>query len=390
MTDESTTRRRVIQSAGLIGVTGIVGSSVVTAQETPTEEGSPTGTPDGDTALRVTHASPDAPAVDVRLDDQTVVEGLSFGTVTDYQTVDPGSYQLQILAAGDGEGFLGGLLDDLFGSNEQGDTVLYDQEVTVEEGTAYTAVAFGEARQGSASTPAGGEATPDGGTPTETPVVQESTPDGETPTETPVVQDLQMGGGGQAGPLVEGLAFGESASATVPSGDYRLLIRPDDDEAATPTEDGATPTDGETPTEDQGAFQVALLEDDLSSPPDGQSRVRVFHAVPDLDDVSIVAVPQGQGQGGGQGQGQGQGQGGGQGQGQGPPISADVSLAAGTVYSAFAVGYADPEAAAEETPTDGETTPEAGTPTDVELPAFELVVAETATDGDRVQGNGTN
>jgi len=432
--DETTTRRRVIQGAGIIGATGIVGSSVVTAQEeTPT-------TQDGETALRVAHASPDAPDVTVRLDDQTVVEGLSFGNVTSYQSVDPGTYQLRIVPAE--QGLLGGLLSDLFGSQD-GETVLYDQQVTVEQGATLTAVAFGEAGQGPAETPTGtGTATPtpDGGA---TPTEPAGTETGTTPA---MAQELQTGGGGQAGPLVQGLAFGESASATVPAGDYRLLIRPAEGDGettpggtATPTPGGGgTPPDGETGTpEETGAFRVELLEDDLSSPPEGQSRVRVFHAVPNLGEVNIVATPQGGGQGQtpsqgqgqtpgqgqgqtpGQGQGQtpgqGQGQGGGQGQGQGPPASADVSLEAGTVYSAFAVGYADTgtaegtpgqtptEGTPGQTPTEGTPgqTPTEGTPGQTttegtatgtpggDRPEFELVVVETATDGQRVQNGGT-
>ncbi|MDS0260856.1 DUF4397 domain-containing protein [Haloarcula sp. S1CR25-12] len=425
--DETTTRRRVIQGAGIIGATGIVGSSVVTAQEqTPT-------TQDGETALRVAHASPDAPDVTVRLDDQAVVEGLSFGNVTSYQSVDPGTYQLRIVPAE--QGLLGGFLSDLFGSQD-GETVLYDQQVTVEQGATLTAVAFGEAGQGPAETPTGtATPTPDGGA---TPTEPAGTETGATPA---MAQELQMGGGGQAGPLVQGLAFGESASATVPAGDYRLLIRPAAGDGgttpagtATPTPGGgSTPPDGETGTpEETGAFRVELLEDDLSSPSEGQSRVRIFHAVPNLGEVNIVATPQGggqgqgqtpgQGQGGGQGQGQGggqgqgqtpgQGQGGGQGQGQGggqgqgPPVSADVSLEAGTVYSAFAVGYADTgtaEATPGQTPTEGTPgqTPTEGTPGQTptegtatgtpggDRPEFELVVVETATDGQRVQNGGT-
>lgn len=407
MTDTATTRRRVIQGAGVLGVAGVVGGSVVTAQETPT------GQTQG-TALRVAHAAPDAPAVNVRLDDETVLEGLEFGAVSNYQTVEPGSYQLQIVEAG--QGFIGSIL----GSQE--DSVVYEAAVTIEEGTTYTAVAFGELGAGAAETPTAGEATP-----------TEATPTAETPTETtPTIGELQAGGGGQPGPLVEGLAYGESATATVPEGEYRLLVRPADDAetmtpdggATTPTPEADTPEEttpageGSTPAGASGdrEFDVEILEDDLSSPPDGESRVRVFHAVPNLDDVTIVATPQGggqdppqtpgqgQGQGGGQGQGQGggQSQGGGQGQGQGPPASATVTFEAGTVYSAFAVGYADLEAEMPdgETPEGADTTPANETATDAtpsdaeaadgDRPAFELVVAETATDGERAQGSEAN
>jgi hypothetical protein len=58
---------------------------------------------DGQAKLRVFHASPSAPAsVDVAVTDGPVlVEGLAFPEATDYLTVDPGTYALEIRAAGE-------------------------------------------------------------------------------------------------------------------------------------------------------------------------------------------------------------------------------------------------------------------------------------------------
>lgn len=44
------------------------------------------------------HASPDAPAVDVPVNDAgiTLVDGLSFENATDYATVSPGKYVLEV------------------------------------------------------------------------------------------------------------------------------------------------------------------------------------------------------------------------------------------------------------------------------------------------------
>ena len=410
-----TTRRRIIQGAGLVGVAGVAGTALVTAQEE-----TPTG--DGQSALRVAHASPDAPPVDVLLDDQPVLNALAFGEVSGYNVLEPGSYQLQVA------------------TSEQG-TIL-EQEVTVPDGEAVTAVAFGQAEQGVATpteetatpiaeTPTG--ETPTGETPTEATPIEETpteatpigeTPTGETPTgetpagETPTGETPTGGGQGQSrGAVVEGLAYGEAESFTVNGGDYTLLVRPTDEEETptgetptgetptgetptgetptgetptgetptgetptgetptgetptgeTPTDGGVTPIGGTpvetaTTTDTDRPFQVALLVDDLTSPPSGQARVRVFHAVPDIDDATVVAIP------GDRGQGQGQGQG----QGDGPSRSVDVSLQADTVYSGFATGYFEPQAPP--TPTDGETRPGVG-----------LVVAETSVDGRRVDG----
>lgn len=566
--DESTTRRRILQGAGIVGVTGLTGTALVTAQQdTPTEEGA--------AAVRVAHTSPDAPPVTVTLDGETLVDSLEFGEVSNYAEVEPGTGQLQVIA--DGQGPLGGVLDDLFGTTEDGETLLVDREIEVPGGEAITAVAFGLAAQGGATqagtpTPDGtatptttpgegtaepttpgeetvtGEATPtegtvtDGETPTEdigiaeeTPTAGETeepatpgegtgteepltpgetteepvTPDGtpaegtETPDGTPTEGTETAGGtptegtetpteGGQGpGAVVEGLAFGEAASFTLDGGNYNFLIRPTDTEEETATPDGGTatetptegvpgeetptgetpagveetptggvtgeetptdgvtgeetptdgvtgeetpavgiqetptdgvtgeetPTDGVTgaetptdgveetptegvtgeetptegvtgaetptegtPTEDstggERPFQVELLVDDLSNPPGRQSRIRAFHAVPDVDEVTIVATPRLPGQD--PGQGQGQGQGGGQGQGQGPSRSVDVSLDINTVYAGFATGYFNPQAAP--TPEDGELDEE-------ELPELDFVLAASASDGERADGS---
>ncbi len=52
--------------------------------------------------LRVIHGSPDAPAVDIYVNDgdQAVVEDLAYGGASDYLEVDPGDYTVQIRAAG--------------------------------------------------------------------------------------------------------------------------------------------------------------------------------------------------------------------------------------------------------------------------------------------------
>jgi hypothetical protein len=63
---------------------------------------------DGQSKLRVFHASPSAPpAVDVAVTDGPVlVEGLAYPEATGYLTVDPGDYALEIRAAGETEAAL--------------------------------------------------------------------------------------------------------------------------------------------------------------------------------------------------------------------------------------------------------------------------------------------
>jgi len=53
-----------------------------------------------DANVRIVHASPDAPAVDVIIDGAVVASDLSFGEVTDFMSVSPSSHQIQVVPAG--------------------------------------------------------------------------------------------------------------------------------------------------------------------------------------------------------------------------------------------------------------------------------------------------
>jgi len=80
---------------------------------------------DGEAGLRVAHASPDAPAVDVLVDGAAAVEGLEFEQVTDYLELETGEYDLAVNVAGT-------------------DTTVFSAEGVELEGEDYTAVALGE------------------------------------------------------------------------------------------------------------------------------------------------------------------------------------------------------------------------------------------------------
>ncbi|WP_433624636.1 DUF4397 domain-containing protein [Halomicrococcus sp. NG-SE-24] len=110
----------------LVGYAGAGG--VLAAQETTTETAA-AGTQeggDGDANVRVAHMSPDAPPVDVLVDNETVVENLSFGNVTDYLAVSAGAHNVTIRAAGDPS------------------TVVFSGELTFDAGSRRTIVAAGE------------------------------------------------------------------------------------------------------------------------------------------------------------------------------------------------------------------------------------------------------
>lgn len=50
--------------------------------------------------IKILHASPNAPAVDIYVNDNKVVENLAFSEATDYLPVEPGSYNVKVYATG--------------------------------------------------------------------------------------------------------------------------------------------------------------------------------------------------------------------------------------------------------------------------------------------------
>ena len=83
---------------------------------------------DGRARARFVHASPDAPAVDLRIDsaDGTqIFQGVSFPRVTDYTALDPGDYVFVVTAAGNT------------------DPLAAFDDVALETGTLYTIAALG-------------------------------------------------------------------------------------------------------------------------------------------------------------------------------------------------------------------------------------------------------
>jgi hypothetical protein len=389
MTEKRITRRRVIHGAGAIGVAGVFGSSIVTAQQTETAQ-------DGQSAaVRVVHTSPDAPNIDVRIDGETQIEGLGFSDASSYTEIESGSRQVTVVAAE--EGVLGGLFDDILGGDQEG-TALFDQQIEVEQGTTYTLVAFGEVAQGPAAGDGGSTGNETGGPAgNETGEIAQNETGGVGQNETDGMEAAAVGE-----VVVESLAFGEHETFEVSEGEYALLVRRmmedtsvgvETDESAGGTQPGGendtagvgdneTDMFGDNETGDVGgiepgdtagserAFQVEVLEGELSDPGDGQTRMRVFHAVPDVNSVSITAVSQEElAQQGGNETGQGANDTGGLGENDtgGPGENdtggdnrteaapgetgedvreTDVSLSGGAVYSGFATGYFNPEAAA--------------------------------------------
>jgi hypothetical protein len=104
------------RSLGLVGATALLAITALPALAADTAQ------------LRVLHASPDAPAVDIYIDD-AIVEGwtnVPFGTISDYLDVPAGDYNFKVFATGTTEG------------------PVIDADVSLAAGKAYTAAATGE------------------------------------------------------------------------------------------------------------------------------------------------------------------------------------------------------------------------------------------------------
>lgn len=63
------------------------------------------------TQLRIGHFSPDAPAVDIHANGESLLENVSFGTLGDYMDVDAGSYDIEIVPTAGGDAVLSATLD---------------------------------------------------------------------------------------------------------------------------------------------------------------------------------------------------------------------------------------------------------------------------------------
>ena len=80
--------------------------------------------PEGQARVRVVHASPDAPAVDVLLDDAAALSNVDYLTASDYVELADGAHNVKVNAAGTS-------------------TTVIDADVDLTDGTDYTVIASG-------------------------------------------------------------------------------------------------------------------------------------------------------------------------------------------------------------------------------------------------------
>jgi len=193
-------------SALLVGsllVVGGVGTQLAADDDEPATQNT--------SYLRVVHASPDAPAVDVAVDNESVLTGVEFGDVGDYLALAGGPHNVTISA------------------NESG-AVVFEDTVTLDPRTITTIAAAGEVSENAtqpfepilyddnAYEPAANESAVS---------VIHLSPDAPT-------VDVTVGTGNETVVLADNVSYGEASDyATVAAGNYTVDVR-----EATEADDG--------------------------------------------------------------------------------------------------------------------------------------------------------
>ncbi|MFC6953375.1 DUF4397 domain-containing protein [Halorubellus litoreus] len=118
----------------LVLAVALVGSTVAYATAIDSNRTADQHTVSQDTSyLRVVHASPDAPSVDVVVDNEKVLSGVEFGTASDYLSLPAGTYNISILVSGT-------------------ETAVFEDTVTLSPRSVTTVAASGEVSENASST----------------------------------------------------------------------------------------------------------------------------------------------------------------------------------------------------------------------------------------------
>jgi hypothetical protein len=148
--------------------------------------------------VRIVHASPDAPNVDIYVDGKKVLGDVPFGTVSKYLSVPPGNHKVKVTAAGDPS------------------TVAFMGNVSV-KAKPYTVAAIGELSEKTFKPLVLTDATGDTASDTARLRAVHASPDAPPVTVTVKGTDLT---------LFKNLPYGEASDyVDVPAGDYTLEIR---------------------------------------------------------------------------------------------------------------------------------------------------------------------
>jgi hypothetical protein len=335
-------------AAYTVGATGEIGTNA-SQPFAPLILRDSTSPPTDNASVRLAHVSPDAPPVDVTIEDTntTLFDNVTYGNATEYLDVPAGEYTLEVRAA----------------TADNNGTVVDSFDVEVENGTAYTAFAAGYVAPDDEDADA--------------PLELITTADGQAAS----LRAAHMSPNAPAVDVyldnetaVSGVEFSEiSEYAPVTPGNHTVTITAADNRSAvvfnrTVALSAGTHTvtaTGEVGPNASQPFAPLVLDDNTTAPGENASKVRLVHAVPDAPPVDVTvegtnttlfdnvtygnateytAVP------------------GGEytleirpatANDSGPVVTTvDIEVENGTTYTAFAAGYLDPANASGEEPLD--------------------------------------
>ena len=258
---ETPNRRSILKATASVGIIGgLAGCADEDDDEPPAEDEPEDETTEGETdepdeelaGVRAAHLSPDAPNVDIYVDDEPVIEDVGFGDVSDYLELEAGEYDVRITEAGEEE-------------------AVFEESLEVEAAD-YTLAAIGElADENQAFDLAVFE--------------DDLTDPGEEARvrlihAAPDAPAVDVAAADADETLFEELAFGDAQTVAVPAGDYSLDVVPADaDEDDEPVETFELTVEAETV---YTGFAVGYLEPD-DAPADEPFDLVVVQDAPDED-----------------------------------------------------------------------------------------------------------
>jgi len=87
---------RTSHSVALV-VIAVITAMAVSAPWALAQQATPTVTGVPDPTVRVVHASPDAPAINILVDGQPLAQDVAFGSASEYAALSPGNHQVQVV-----------------------------------------------------------------------------------------------------------------------------------------------------------------------------------------------------------------------------------------------------------------------------------------------------
>jgi len=238
----------VLLAVGLVGSTvAFAATSTVAPSQDAEQDSTVAPSHEGDeqatTYVRVVHASPDAPAVDVRVENETVLSNVSFGDVSDYLELESGTYNVSIVTA------------------DEDETVVLDTNVTFEPRTVTTLAASGEISEDTDATE--GEET------NETESEETTTTESEDTNET------------------ESEDTNETESEETTTTESEETNETESEETTTTEGEETNETEGE---DTSPMLDATLFNDNAFTPVNNSSAISVVHLSPDAPAVDVTAA----------------------------------------------------------------------------------------------------